>query len=86
MATCAKCERAIPAYVGGCAGFVQPTPPRTRKTEPHDAEAAFVKFTQGSGGMTATAIDAPVCAGCYLELFSVANPGAALPVMPDAIG
>jgi hypothetical protein len=90
MATCARCQQPIPAYDGniGNGGWVQPTPPRARRDEPHKAEKAFVDFKQGSTGMTATALldEAPVCADCYLVLYAEANTGAELPVMPKRIG
>lgn len=84
--TCPHCDQAIPVYAGGARGFVSPTPGRTRANEPHESEAASLKFTQGAGGMTVMAIESAVCAPCYLELFAQANPGAELPVMPKAIG
>jgi hypothetical protein len=82
---CSDCKADIPTYEGHItAGFVKPTPARVDGKQSAEEKAAL-DFTQGPLGMTATAIERPVCAACYLKEFARVNPGAELPVMPKEV-
>lgn len=83
--TCAECSKPIPAYDWGIRGFVAPTPPRPEASADQalPEEMVSVKVKTGPMGVTLTAVERVVCAGCYLTLFRAAHPpGTPEPRMP----
>ncbi len=78
MVACSKCQQPIAPCVGVPNGFVWPS---------RDGQEAGteVEFKQGPLGMTARAIERPVCRACYLEEFARVYPGESLPKLPALV-